>query len=223
MLAVPPGLETRALSWLPAVLCLAFLAVLLGRPRGAAAGVAKVAASASFVAFGLASGLLGAGTVGLLGLAGLALGAVGDVALLSRERRPFLAGLLAFLLAHLAYVGAFLALGVAPWAVLVAGAVLAVAAARVWRWLGGRVGQMRPAVLAYVVVITAMVAVAAGCLAHAPSQDRIGLLLAAVLFYVSDLFVARERFVVSDPLNRRVGLPLYYFAQLGFADLLAST
>ncbi len=34
-----------------------------------------------------------------------------------------------------------------------------------------------------------------------------------ILFYISDLFVARQRFVVDSPVNRVVGLPLYYVAQ----------
>jgi uncharacterized membrane protein YhhN len=41
----------------------------------------------------------------------------------------------------------------------------------------------------------------------------------AVAFYLSDLAVARERFVVSSRWNPTWGLPLYYGGQL----LLAST
>jgi uncharacterized membrane protein YhhN len=190
---------------LPAVLCLAFLIVLLANPGSAVGGIAKTAASASFVAFGLASGLLDAGVVGVLGLAGLVLGAIGDVALLSREKGPFLAGI-----------------GVAPVFVAVAMLPLAGAGFRVWRWVGPRVGSLRPAVLAYVAIISAMVATAVGATGALPSEERAALLCAAVLFYLSDLFVARERFVTSDAVNRRLGLPLYYFAQLGFAGLLGS-
>ena len=39
----------------------------------------------------------------------------------------------------------------------------------------------------------------------------------AVLFYVSDIFVARDRFVTPSPLNQRIGLPLYYAAQIALA------
>jgi hypothetical protein len=35
----------------------------------------------------------------------------------------------------------------------------------------------------------------------------------AILFYVSDIFVARQRFVDSNYINRLVGLPLYYVGQ----------
>jgi uncharacterized membrane protein YhhN len=35
----------------------------------------------------------------------------------------------------------------------------------------------------------------------------------ASLFYLSDLFVARNRFVKKEYVNRLVGLPLYYTGQ----------
>lgn len=41
----------------------------------------------------------------------------------------------------------------------------------------------------------------------------------AALFYLSDLAVARHRFVAPGPENKLIGLPLYYAAQL----ILAST
>ena len=36
----------------------------------------------------------------------------------------------------------------------------------------------------------------------------------ALLFYVSDLAVARHRFVKAELLNRAIGLPLYYAGQV---------
>lgn len=41
----------------------------------------------------------------------------------------------------------------------------------------------------------------------------------ALMFFFSDLFVARQEFVHRTVLNKWIGLPLYYIAQL----LLAST
>jgi hypothetical protein len=35
----------------------------------------------------------------------------------------------------------------------------------------------------------------------------------ALLFYLSDLFVARDRFIKNESLNRFVGLPMYYGGQ----------
>lgn len=42
--------------------------------------------------------------------------------------------------------------------------------------------------------------------------------LGSVLFVVSDIFVAREKFVKSSPTNTVVGLPLYFVAQLLIAN-----
>ena len=66
-------------------------------------------------------------------------------------------------------------------------------------------------VLAYVVIITLMVALASGM------SWRWGMwaaVLGALIFYVSDIFVARERFVSPGPINGLIGLPLYYAGQL---------
>lgn len=43
------------------------------------------------------------------------------------------------------------------------------------------------------------------------------LLVAPLAFFVSDLAVARDRFVEPGFVNRFVGLPLYYGAQIVFA------
>lgn len=64
---------------------------------------------------------------------------------------------------------------------------------------------------AYVVVISAMVACAAG--AFGATGDA-ALLAGAVAFFLSDLAVARERFVARSFANKLWGLPLYYGAQL---------
>ena len=83
------------------------------------------------------------------------------------------------------------------------------------RWLWPHVpGALRGAVVAYALVISAMVAFAFGT--HAADAD-LRIPVAAVGFYVSDLAVARNRFVAPDWVNRLWGLPLYYGAQFLFA------
>jgi uncharacterized membrane protein YhhN len=72
---------------------------------------------------------------------------------------------------------------------------------------------MKTPVVLYVVVISAMVALAVGAVGRGASP---GFLVAAVAFLVSDIAVARDRFVSEDVLNRIWGLPLYYFAQVLF-------
>ena len=95
--------------------------------------------------------------------------------------------------------------------------VLAALAWRVYRWLvPGVPRQLKPAVGAYCVVITTMVAIAVGTtVATGDARVAIG----AVMFFVSDLSVARDKFVAPGFANRAWGLPLYYAAQL----VLAST
>ena len=71
---------------------------------------------------------------------------------------------------------------------------------------------MRGPVIAYLLAIGLMVSIAGGAATFSPS-----LLVAALLFAVSDVLVARQRFVSPGIANRLVGLPLYYAAQVLFA------
>jgi uncharacterized membrane protein YhhN len=198
-----------------AALTLAFtvgVVVAQWRGRAGAAALQKGLASAGFLAAAAAAGAADGRYGRILGL-GLVLSAAGDLFLIGKARRWFLAGLGAFLLAHLAYAAAFVGRGSEARLAGLALLPLLVGAALVVRWLWPHVpARMRPPVLAYVAAITAMVAAAAG--------TRAPLVVAgAVLFFLSDLFVARERFVAPGIINRAVGLPLYYVAQL----LLAAT
>jgi uncharacterized membrane protein YhhN len=162
----------------------------------------KLGASAAFVALALARGVDGSYDRAIL--VGLALSAVGDALLLSSRRTAFLAGLAAFLLAHVAYGVAFAEVArPSPWAGLLVVAVTAAAIGALWR----RVEHMRAPVVAYGVAIAAMLWLALGV-------ERVEVRAGAVLFYLSDLLVARDRFVRAALENRLVGLPLYYAAQL---------
>jgi uncharacterized membrane protein YhhN len=74
---------------------------------------------------------------------------------------------------------------------------------------------MKGPVLVYILVITAMVACASGVLANPglalPGRGMV--FAGALLFYFSDVFVARDRFVKKAFSNRLAGLPLYYGGQ----------
>ncbi len=134
----------------------------------------------------------------------------GDVLLMFP--RAFLAGLVAFLLAHVAYLAAFhAALPAASWPVFLAAPVLA-GSVLATRWLWPHLGRLRRPVLAYVAVITLMVwgAVAAAAAGVRPPWVAAG----AVLFYLSDLAVARDRFVARAFVNRAWGLPAYFAGQV---------
>ena len=175
---------------------------------------AKPAASACFI---VAAVLAGAGDTGYgrWVLVGLALSAVGDVALLWRSSRVFLVGLGSFLLGHVAYVAAFATRGLDGGAAVVAALVLSGPAFLVIRWLWPHVPpKMQLPVAAYATVISLMVAMAVGTVVHGGDNRIIG---AAVMFFFSDLAVARDRFVAPGPVNRLWGLPMYYAAQFVFA------
>lgn len=148
-------------------------------------------------------------------LCGLILGLAGDVLLGTRTQACFKAGLAAFLLGHLAYVVGF-ALYSKPADWLLPGALLLWALAIIiFRRLRPHLGSMRIPVAAYVAVITLMVWAAWAMFQAeelAPGGARLAL-IGAACFYMSDLFVARERFVSQGFENRLIGLPLYYTGQ----------
>ena len=156
---------------------------------------------------------------GVMLLVGLVLSFVGDVLLIPKGRRlTFLLGLSSFLCAHGAYSLAFVLRGVDQTGVLVGGLALVIVGVPIARWLFPHVhGAMKPAVVGYVVAITAMVALASGAV-WPPSSARMTLLIGAAMFYASDITVARERFVARSMWNGIVGLPLYYVAQLLLVD-----
>lgn len=190
------------------------LFLVLERRQAARRVWVKGAASAAFIGTVLAAGATGSAYGGWI-LAGLCLGAMGDVALELAHRRWFVIGLAAFLFAQLTYVGAFITVQPSALVAGVAAAGLLVPAFLVARWLWPHLdGGLRAPVLAYIAVITAMVAAAAGAVA---GEGPVAAAPAAVAFYVSDLFVARDRFVARGFVNRLLGLPLYYGAQVVFA------
>ena len=183
-------------------------AELRGRRRPAVA--AKVTASLGFVVLG-AWRFHSASPYDTWVLLALVLCLAGDVLLALPS--GLAAGLGCFLVGHLAYAAAFstlVPLPAWPWPVAFAMAVPSTAAA-VWLW--PHLGRMRIPVLAYIAVITAMAWGALSVARCAPWMVPTG----ALLFYLSDLAVARDRFVVRRFASRAWGLPAYYLAQVLFA------
>lgn len=169
----------------------------------------KMLASTGFLLVAISAGALST-TYGRTVLVALALSWLGDLLLTFDTRRGFIGGLVSFLLGHAAYVIAFITLGVDPAAVLIAAAAVAMVGVFVWRWLSPHVGDMRAPVIAYVVVISAMVVAAFGAFGAGGTWL---IPLGGVLFFISDLFVARNQFVSAGIVNRVWGLPIYYTAQ----------
>ena len=173
--------------------------------------IAKPLASTGFVALALVGGAL-QGAYGVAIVAALVLSWIGDVLLIARRSPWFRLGILAFLLAHVAFVVAFAVRGMSITYAAASLLVMAPVGVVVGRWLLGRVQpELRSAVASYIAVITVMVAAAAGTVGAAGGAE---ILLAALAFYVSDLSVALHRFV-SPKLSHRIwGVPLYFGAQL---------
>jgi uncharacterized membrane protein YhhN len=199
------------------VACVACVFALIGADRRdwpAGRAVFKLGASTAFVALALALGALQS-RYGQWVLGALLLGWLGDALLLSRRSGAFMAGIGVFLLSHLMFAAAF-ASGALAWHAMGVALVLAVAiGAALLRWLWPHTPTaFRWPVLAYVVVILAMCVTATG---HAFAHARGIVLLGALLFAVSDIAVARDRFVRPSPLNHLWGWPTYFAAQLVLA------
>ena len=189
------------------VLCLLYAEYTHKKPLRAAS---KTLASLAFVGLAVTQRATGS-SFGTAVLVGLSLSLLGDVLLLFSDKRVFMGGIFAFLLGHIAFTVAFFLRGVALGplegtlllALLIGGLVL--------RWLLPHAGELKGAVVLYVLVISVMVPAAIACAVHTGAYlPAVG----ALAFYFSDLSVARDRFVRESFVNRLWGLPLYYFAQV---------
>ncbi len=152
-------------------------------------------------------------------LAGMLFCLGGDVFLALPHSGMFLRGLVSFLVGHVFYVIAFgRTAGTNQWT-LIGLTISLIASGAVYLWLRPHLGSMKIAVICYMVVISAM-AVGAWSMLGADHLRLSGRMLAcggALSFYVSDVFVARQRFVKSEFFNRLIGLPLYYGGQFMLA------
>jgi uncharacterized membrane protein YhhN len=210
------GLAPRPMT-LPIALtlaCLVSVTALLVADRlrwSMARAFTKLGASTCFVLLAVALGAMGS-WYGQLVLAALVLGWVGDALLLGHRAAAFIAGLVAFLLSHGLYAAAFSSGPLSPPGLTVALIVAFASGVVMLRWLMPHTpAPFKGPVRVYVMVILAMCVAAAG---HAAGTGRWIVLLGAVLFAVSDIAVARERFVRSSPVNHLWGWPTYFGAQL---------
>jgi len=147
---------------------------------------------------------------------GLFLSFGGDIALMFQEhRRAFTLGLGLFLLAHIVYAVIFTRLGeFSAWDFLSAG-ILLVAGVGFYFLIRPNLGAMKIPVIAYIVVISVMVDRAASTFASpvfSVVQARM-ILGGAILFYISDVILAANRFWRAWRYNR-ISLTFYYSGQL---------
>lgn len=173
--------------------------------------ILKIVASTAFLALAVQLNAP-ASAYGQVILLALLLSWVGDVLLLSRKSRLFLLGLASFLLAHVAFSIAFAFRPINGTALIVGLALMGCIGIAVLAWLWNHLkGFYRVAVTTYVIAIVAMCTLA---IAASAASGQWLLAAGAVTFAISDISVARDRFVAPGPINRLWGLPLYYLAQI---------
>jgi uncharacterized membrane protein YhhN len=139
----------------------------------------------------------------------------GDVFLALPQKKAFMLGLVSFLVGHVFYViGFFSVAGPSGWT-WVSLLLAAILSGVVYLWLRSHLGKMRGPVIGYMVVITVMVCAASSVLGAADFSlsGRVMAFSGAVAFYFSDVFVARDRFIKKEFVNRLIGLPMYYAGQ----------
>ena len=142
---------------------------------------------------------------------GLVFSLAGDVFLMLPGDR-FIAGLVAFLLAHIAYIVAFTTgapLDSAPGLLL----PVAVVAAVILRVLWPGLGRLKAPVTIYVVVIVVMTWTALARALALPSTATLLAAVGAVLFLASDAILALNRFGKPFRAGRALNLATYFAGQ----------
>jgi len=151
-------------------------------------------------------------------VAALVFSLAGDLFLMLKERDLFVLGLASFLISHVAYVLGFLVGGVSILGLLgglvVAGASVGLVGSRIVKSAQEREPQLMGPVMAYMGVISAMLAVAIG------SGDTVAV-MGAVLFYVSDALIGWTKFVRDVKWAPLAIIVTYHLAQIALVTSLA--
>ena len=210
---------TPALYPIPAVVVLVFVLIraeILGKRQQ----VYVVKPAATLLVIGVAALSLLVPTRNMTYTVGILIGLLfslgGDVALMFHEdRTAFAVGLGLFLLAHVAYAVVFTLLG--RLSGLDGVSILALLAVGIgfYALVQSNLGTLRIPVIAYMVVISVMVSRAVSTSASPVFGSEQAILVAsgAVLFYVSDVILAANRFWKPMKYDR-ISLAFYYGGQL---------
>ena len=140
---------------------------------------------------------------------------IGDVCLALPQGKAFRGGLFVFLVGHVFYIFSFLSLtSIFDW-ISIGGLIIFIMSAFIFFWLRPHLRSMLIPVLLYILVITAMASGAWAVFRNSSFQmsGRALILVGSLCFYVSDVFVARNKFIKEEYRNRFLGLPLYYTGQ----------
>ncbi len=150
-------------------------------------------------------------------LSAIVFGIIGDLFLIGKSKKLFLAGMAAFSIGHVFYILAFTTfeVNIFEWGAAAIG--LSIALYSVYCWIASSLqGLLKYGVIAYMIVIGLMCSF--GLTARVDGSQTL-ITLGAILFTLSDFFVAAHRFKKPRFSNRLIGLPLYYLGQF----ILAST
>jgi uncharacterized membrane protein YhhN len=148
-------------------------------------------------------------------LVGLLLSMGGDVALMFSDRKAFTVGLVLFLLAHVAYTVTFTLLNSFKGPDVFTALVLLIAGVGFYALIKRGLGAMKGPVLVYMLVISLMVNRALSTLwAPAFRNVQVWMIVSgAVLFYISDIMLALDRFWQPWKYTR-LSLAFYYAGQV---------
>jgi uncharacterized membrane protein YhhN len=148
-------------------------------------------------------------------LIGLVFCMAGDICLIFPPKVMFLSGLVAFLVGHIWYTVAFFHTAGIHQLAWIGFLMVLVVGGWIYVWLKPHLGSMKLPVLFYIIFISLMVAGAWTLLGDVglSLSGRLMVFAGAVFFYISDLFVARQRFIRKSYRNRLIGLPMYYTGQ----------
>lgn len=140
---------------------------------------------------------------------------IGDIALLSDGERPFMVGLVSFLVAHLCFIVGFASSGRAGpllWSAIPAVLVVWLAFLRLL-WPG--LGAMRVPVVIYSGAAASMVGAASYLGGRAPAGVSLLLVGGSAAFFLSDANLGVLRFRRAYPHGPTLTLALYWLGQLG--------
>ncbi len=152
-------------------------------------------------------------------IAGLIFSLAGDIFLMLPTDR-FVAGLVAFLLAHLFYSAAFASeISVLIWWPLIPFVIYGIA---IYIILASSLGKLRLPVLIYVAVILIMAWLAWERLIQTGQTGALLAAIGAILFIISDTILAIDRFRGTFKLSRASNLITYFAAQLLIAGSIGA-
>jgi len=147
---------------------------------------------------------------------GLVFSLGGDIALMFQDdKKAFRIGLVLFLLAHIAYAAIFTMVGRFSGLSVVSALVVLLSGLGIYRLILANLGPMKGPVIAYILIISVMIIQAVSVFANPGIADfhAVMIVCGAVLFYISDVILAVNRFWRPWKYNR-ISLAFYYSGQM---------